>query len=143
MSFEAIRRKFYLVCVSSAVLSGACGYLLLRLLRFMTRPSGIGGESLPARSAAWIVNHVGAKPALLSACAALFLVFFHWRSGKLREEYEVSRPDAEGLPEEALMRSCLREAEKQLADIRGRLQRWEQRNGERADASDAPDEKKD
>ncbi|ASS66458.1 MULTISPECIES: hypothetical protein [unclassified Paenibacillus] len=142
MPFEAIRRKFYLACVSSAILSGACGYLLLRLLRFMTRPSGMAGESLPARSAAWIVNHVGAKPALLMACAALFLCFFHWRSGKLREEYEACLPAAERLPEEALLRSSLLEAEKQLADIRWRMQRWERRNGERADSSDAPDERR-
>ncbi|MGU3472265.1 hypothetical protein ACLBWT_14105 [Paenibacillus sp. D51F] len=141
MSFEAIRRKFYLACVSSAILSGACGYLLLRLLRLLTRSSGIGRGSLPARSAAWIVNHVGAKPALLMACAALFLVFYHWRSGKLREEYEACLPTAERLPKEAMMRNSLHEAEKQLADIRGRMQRWEQRNGERTDKSDAPDER--
>ncbi len=141
MSFEAVRRKFCLACVSSAILSGACGYLLLRLLRFMTRPSGIGRGSLPDRSAAWIVNHVGAKPALLLICAALFLFFFYWRSGKLRDEYEGRRPTAERMPEEAMMRNSLLEAEKQLADIRGRMQRWEQRNGERAEKSDAPDER--
>ncbi|MBW7460145.1 hypothetical protein ACFOLF_24750 [Paenibacillus sepulcri] len=83
--FRRIRFKFLYVGAASALMSGILLYLGYRITAFFYH-AGLQYDAPYVKLFNWIINHIGAYPTALLAGSLLFLLFFYWRSGKIRSD---------------------------------------------------------
>ncbi|UVI30779.1 hypothetical protein [Paenibacillus spongiae] len=85
-AFRKIRFKFLYVCAGSALLSSLIMYALYRTGAYVYASADLPGKALYVQLVNGVINHIGRIPAGLLGGGLLFLLFFYYRSAKIKDD---------------------------------------------------------